>query len=578
MGRTVSRSGQISKSQSLISCAIERQRDAYNTIQALESFTQDSDLSGEAYSNAKGYVQSILLPVNKALCMSLEGEISANKEVVNCCNTHLSGVNLLDEDTLLNEISRLQRRINSLQDDWWDFLSPINPLLRAHYNSQIDKLKRELEKLDAYDNATQGLHDSANSQMDILAQKIGSIFSPSLFAGNRFHYSGINMDWANKLASQWDKSDRSMELRTEYIFKENLQKEFGFDEETVEIMWQVYEALGEKYPNASRLELDWRFTRLLGGFHYDKGEEGKAQWNDTAGCAIDQYVEKLSGSGNDVHYVRMSEEEYFVDFLGIERNAFLLLRHKVRLQHIMVTIKADSSGTIKLPETIKKNLIGEKNMYIQCAGIEWSDDDFLTECEAQYATFQRKGDFAHQQITTSAILAQQLGKDGFFSNFGALKKGRMEFWNNKKVTEKAGWLGDATIGSPPSFGSDDYISDLDATNISTYMSARNISYVDASNQYYRDLYDGHSRATIFLKDTPLSDVKKMIYDDLVYWDIKVQRNMAIESRDIDKFIELSALLQDETYAAQQVKKTAPDTYRFIKSLEEEAPLMLEDAQ
>ena len=90
MSRRVSKSGQISKSQALISCALERQQDVYDTITALAAFAEDTALSGEAYGNAKGYVQCVLLPIHKALCMLLEDEVSVNTSVINCCNTYLS--------------------------------------------------------------------------------------------------------------------------------------------------------------------------------------------------------------------------------------------------------------------------------------------------------------------------------------------------------------------------------------------------------------------------------------------------------------------------------------------------------
>ena len=201
MGKRVSRSGQLSKSQCLISCAVERQRDVYST--AMEAFVNDVLLSGDAYTNAKDYVGKILLPVSKAFCIAIESEIEANIRVIDSCNTYLIGVDLLDEETLLAEISRLENKIRTLQDEWWDYLSIINPILITHYKSQIHELNTQLEKLEAYDNATKCEHNNANSEMSFVSKKIGSIVSATVFLGSRFNYSNIDMSWSDSYLIRW---------------------------------------------------------------------------------------------------------------------------------------------------------------------------------------------------------------------------------------------------------------------------------------------------------------------------------------------------------------------------------------
>lgn len=53
MGRILSRTAQVNKSQSLIKCATERQWNVYRVMSALEVFVSDGVLRGRAYENAK---------------------------------------------------------------------------------------------------------------------------------------------------------------------------------------------------------------------------------------------------------------------------------------------------------------------------------------------------------------------------------------------------------------------------------------------------------------------------------------------------------------------------------------------
>ncbi len=360
---------------------------------------------------------------------------------------------------------------------------------------------------------------------------------------------------------------------TQDEFLKNIQEQFGFDSKTAQIMWDVYTKLKEKYPNDSQSEIDWRFTRLLGGFSYSDTFKGEIMWDSTAGCAIDQKKDWMSGSGNHIAYQKLSEEEYFSDFLGISEKDYLLLRYKVRIQNQI----SSSPDTFRLPEKFGSLSEGQlenfntwKSTCESATGINFANNQaFLNYWNNQYNNFCDKADFAHQQITTAAILATPLHKDGFLTDVRFL-------WDDQKREDMAGWLGDATLkggGKFPftegkiSFGVEDYMADLDAVNISNLMDKEGLSYFEASNAYYRRLEQGASRADIFLKNTDLTTVKKKIYSELVYPDIRGQMNAAAAARNIGKLNELSRLYNDDAALLEMVKKQSPDTYNFIKSLE-----------
>ena len=253
MGRKVSKSLQISKATSLISGAMERQENINDTITSLEAFVNDDSLSGEAYANVKGYVNDVLIPINKALGMALKDEIVANRQVVNFCNTYLDGVDVLDEDSLKDETERLNRENADLQNDWWEYLPIVRQINLGRIMANdinILKLNKEIEKLDAYDSATQGLYEDATSQMEMVVQKINSIFSKPLFANGRYDYSGIDMKWANCLVKRWDDNRTDINCKFEMFTlpkeqKDEIDKIINSDsswEEKAEKIRRVYES------------------------------------------------------------------------------------------------------------------------------------------------------------------------------------------------------------------------------------------------------------------------------------------------------------------------------------------------
>lgn len=538
MGRVVSTSGQISKSESLIRCAEEQEQKIFDTIMELGKFANEPALTGDAYDNAKGYVQTVLVPVNKALFHVLEKEVSANKRVIDSCNTHLGGITLLNEDTISGEIRRLQGLINSLQnndssDPMGAFGQNVNrgiSLLIDMYYSQIAQLKKQLEKLNAFDAATRNLHSAVYAQMDEAQRNMTATFSAVSFSRGRFHYSDVDLSWAVAAVAAWDSSPRAKELNAEYEFKENLKMQFGFDDETVEIMLEVYKALKKKYQYASEEQLGWRFSRLMGGFVYndDKIAGVLYKWDETAGIALTDGLFKID------------EKQYFMECLGLSEEEYQKLREEVILQH---------------------KIAGRNN-------------DTLPEDGDKYAG---KADFAHQMITTSAILGERLGMVNL-AIFGGLLKGE-GIWTTSEVVEYAGWLGDATT----TFGPDDYNADLDARNIATYMQEKGLSFMEATNQYYRDLEIGQhmdqkeTRATIFLKGTPLTEVQEKIYEDLVMPTLNAQYNDALMREDWEEAQRVSALMNDDAYKMDYLEDHYPDAYNFIKSLEAGASEMITNA-
>ncbi len=216
MGRVVSKSAQMNKSQSMIRYAREHQQNVFNVISSLESFASDRVLTGESYENAKGFISAIYLPITKTLYMALEDEIAADQQVIDCCNTYLKETDLFDEDTIVAEINRLQGEICKLQDSSKDLLPGVSAINQGRIGchlSRIRELEKHLQELDSFDCATKNLHNSVHTRINTINQKIETIFSPELYVNGRYDYSYIDMSWADQQVSRWEKAKAAIDAR-----------------------------------------------------------------------------------------------------------------------------------------------------------------------------------------------------------------------------------------------------------------------------------------------------------------------------------------------------------------------------
>ena len=274
-------------------------------------------------------------------------------------------------------------------------------------------------------------------------------------------------------------------------FKQNLKKQYGFDEQTSDLLWKLYKNI-EKTEGRNT---DYVYNRLVGGIIYN---DENAQWN---GSVLEYLKDIVKWNG---------------------------------------TAGPGSTGGAKGYYSIEEQmnrfgLFGEEYKIIQ-AGIN-----------AQHRKANTKGgtvtDFAHQSITTATNLYDNKNR---LANFEGLRKGH---WGNshQHTNDLSGWLGDVTIGNPPSMNIPDYKADLDAVNITSIMKNQRISYVAATNQYYDQLStNSYSRESEFLKNMGgIEYVKKQIYK------------------------EAGINHQDDTQAMEMLKEKNNVAYQFIQDLSKE---------
>ena len=346
-------------------------------------------------------------------------------------------------------------------------------------------------------------------------------------------------------------------------FQENMKKQFNLDDRTAKLIGNVYLSLTEEYPNASQDEIDWRFTRLIGGFVYN-------DWffRETAGNALEREGETIGKSE-----LALAEKNYFINKLGFKENDYNYLRYKIRIQNSIIAFRNKSDAYNISDENLgkyKENY--EKGYGITLGNNENFKDLWREQIDKLYGNDEndRKGDLAHQFVTMSAILVTDLQYKKDNSKLKLidpreelLLKGYCEYsgltstllFGDKNREDLSGWLGDSVIhnkfklNSEPTLGPDDYISDLDSENITYKMKEENIDFLTASNNYYSGLGKDYTRAEKFLEHTSVETVE----DKIISW---------IDVTGDNEFMRLNTKNDN----MKIIEEKYSDTYNFIMNL------------
>ncbi|GLC80086.1 DUF4280 domain-containing protein [Lacrimispora brassicae] len=346
-----------------------------------------------------------------------------------------------------------------------------------------------------------------------------------------------------------------------------LREQYGFDERTAKIILTLYKAIQSNYSEESQWARDWRFTRLLGGLKYGlKGKEEDLEvmkWNATAG---DWHINSLKkGASGNIHNLTL--KNYMVSTLGLSGEDYEYLQYKVRIQNAMVGENAtdrkyDNEGVNPEKESYTKSQFD--NMKTGLGGT-LEKTEFIKNWNQQCDDMCGMTDFAHQMITTATILVTELNLSDLVTT--------TYLGGNRKREQMAGWLGDATLygknNRPPSLGNDDYKADLDAENIAHMVKNENYSFLDGFEDYYGRRLLNDNRAVQFLEITKLSEVKELIFEELIRPILNVKLSVTNGYQAIEQ---LKAQYKRESFWKNIIKNDiSKDTYNFIRSLEDDLP-------
>jgi hypothetical protein len=291
-------------------------------------------------------------------------------------------------------------------------------------------------------------------------------------------------------------------------------EQFGFNGKTAYIMWEVENAINSKYPTNQAMA-DWEYARFMGGM-------GGYNERDS-----ENYPESFDATSGD-YYDTLDEYKDFLRELGISDRNIEYMTYHVRLQHQTVS-KSDKYTKKSLKDSEKTDIKTYKKNLAKALGVSSDDlpegftENYIMQKRDEYAG---NGDYAHQMITTAAILAQVEGVD----KTDDLKTRYTGSDDLEDIMRNAGWKGDINgIGFAwyvnlfggvddvsPNMLNDDYKSDLDAANITYYMKKHGLSLSEATAKYYTEIDKGSkTRAGVFKEHTPIEEVKKNVdnYDE-----------------------------------------------------------------
>lgn len=504
---------------------------SYEEIErALTNFvTQTHNLKGVTYDSAKAYCSSVLTPVIRGSILLDQAIARSNEQYINtytgevyndslkqseleraieetksqiAFNERLLNEHFEQDAVDLREVSNLQDKISSYRKIQHDLEEKLRKLLA--FNAKSPSFFQEIESL-----------KNAVDQGMAIAQRSWSPFSKTFSIPKR-----EDMGWTDIIEGKWEEKDYSQD---DLDYKESLKVQYGFDDKTSRIIVKLKRNI-YKDSRIKDDEKDYVLTRLLGGLSYDlnpnlKGWFEKSMWQGTAGIGKNFGDNLIDIETQLKNYLNLTNEEYEY------------LKYKVRIQHenygyFNSIDKNRLPGYIKSMETALNRKITE--------------DEFEKLWNEQIDSFKDKTDFAHQYITMATHLYGKLRVPDIL--------GGHEHTNNM-----SGWLGDTTNVADvnPSIGNEDYKADLDSVNITSLMKRDNISFVEASNKYYKNLENGtYNRAEEFKKNKEFEKVKKDIYEQLT-----IKRT---DARGIT--IEISSNIN-------YIKENVPQTYNFVKSLE-----------
>lgn len=112
---------------------------------------------------------------------------------------------------------------------------------------------------------------------------------------------------------------------------------------------------------------------------------------------------------------------------------------------------------------------------------------------------------------------------------------------------------------------DDYCADLDAENVYRLIINGN-SAINAMNSYYSNLTSSRTRADVFLQYISYDTVKEKVFMELIDMQLSLLMSSASEQGNFVLVQYYLDLINDEQYHWDTIKSNYPDTYDFLKSL------------
>ncbi len=493
-------------------------------------------LKGKAYDSARSYSERVLRPLAHGGKLLSEAVGKTVKQFPESYIAQVANESLKESD-LEADIQKLDASITTTKVSMLSS-ALVAPTLVAPHQKMLNNLiearrvlQEKLQKLRDFNLSSPEIFSEIEILKKLVNTGLGQL-SNGWDAKKGVYVLPTNLEWATQLIN-YTPSDFADLQPEEKKYVKNLMEQYGFDQETARKILKLKKGIDSKYRDESPEYRDYLLNRALGAPNYDG-----FSWDNTAG--------DLEGDSPQEFYRKM----------GLTDSEAKSLYYEIKKQN---DFSALDSGEVVDPTADKARYAERLKLYKEnhdTSGMSDSEIEavFLKDWKEQNKRYANKTDFAHQSITTSTHM---------YSGWGAA---RIQFWDKKDLEEVAGWRGDVTKDAEanPSMGNADYKADLDAVNITNIMKEKKVSYITASNYYYNQLEekadpntDKMTRSEIFLKSTDINHVKEEIYDM-----VPPKTQLSPDGR------RGTYVNQTEEEKLAYIKEHYPDSYNFLRSLEE----------
>jgi len=384
------------------------------------------ELQGESYDNIREYYGILHRAVIHGIILFAEAMIQENNAYKGCIAGCLSGISYVDEDALEKDKEHIQEQIQyaygMMAVTKGSYTAMIGSLERA-----LDLVEKKLDQIEAFMGATGGLYQNVNSYKANVKKGIECLHS-SVFDGSRIDYQIDHVDlcWMQEIGAEWTKK----ELQVKEPFVKCMEEHFGFDRETAEIMYKLY----DRMDMAGVENIDQKFFLMLASVNYP--------CERTESRDLIMVPKNL----NDLWYVLMGtyredELEYELQSYGLNGEEIEKLEGEIENNH-------------------KLNIIKGNNYF-------------------------EKVDFGHMAVVMALLLVPEENIWTGAGDAAGVFNGIFDLEAN------AGYVGDVygTGGNGPKLTPDDYKADLDAVNLSNRIQTGDNAIV-AMNRYYTGIADG----------------------------------------------------------------------------------------
>lgn len=207
--------------------------------ESIASYAGEEGLQGEAYTASKDYMQRGHLAAVRAQKTVIREFMRANEQHIALLYEYLPGEPEVNEDVLIDQLNQIQ------------YLRGMAERLQLYaYEGLLAELEQnrrnKLERLYAFVSAS----GSVYSGVDVSAMQQ---------AVNLLHTAVYDSTLGVKVLPLSTKGSGT----TEEMFKKNMKEQFGFDDRTVDILWDIYEAVQKLYADLPQKERDWYFARAI---------------------------------------------------------------------------------------------------------------------------------------------------------------------------------------------------------------------------------------------------------------------------------------------------------------------------